>query len=80
MKTCMQYYRLILLLILVQLSGCGGVDEGERFQRAQAGFEQGAYSEAIIDLKNILQANTKHQGARILLSRCYLSIGDGVSA
>ncbi len=80
MKTCMQYHRLILLLILVQLSGCGGVDEGERFQRAQTGFEQGAYSEAIIDLKNILQANTKHQGARILLSRCYLSIGDGLSA
>ncbi len=80
MKTFMPYHRLIPLLIVALLSGCGGVADGERFQRAQAGFEQGAYSEAIIDLKNILQANTKHQGARILLSRCYLAIGDGLSA
>ncbi|MET0051103.1 MAG: XrtA/PEP-CTERM system TPR-repeat protein PrsT [Candidatus Thiodiazotropha sp.] len=81
MKDYFQLNVLFLLLIISLLTGCSrGIDEAERLQRAEAGFEEGRYSEAIIDLKNILQADTKHQSARILLSRCYLAIGDGLSA
>ncbi len=81
MKDYTQYSATFLILFILLLSGCGrGVDEGERLQRAESSFGQGHYSEAIIDLKNILQADTRHQSARILLSRCYLAIGDGLSA
>jgi putative PEP-CTERM system TPR-repeat lipoprotein len=81
MKRLTKYYQLILFVWIVLITGCSvGISEDERFKGAQSNYEQGKYSEAIIGLKNILQANAGHQGARVLLAKCYLAIGDGGSA
>ncbi|MET0070319.1 MAG: XrtA/PEP-CTERM system TPR-repeat protein PrsT [Candidatus Thiodiazotropha sp.] len=47
---------------------------------AQASYDNGNYSKAIIELKQILQINSKNIDARTLLARCYLKKGDGASA
>ncbi|MET0065198.1 MAG: XrtA/PEP-CTERM system TPR-repeat protein PrsT [Candidatus Thiodiazotropha sp.] len=81
MKHATQHCLPILLLTVMLISGCSrGVDQEERYRSAEASFQASRYSEAIIDLKNILQSDTKHQQARILLARSYLAIGDGLSA
>lgn len=43
-------------------------------------YEQGDYSAAIIQLKNLLQQEPRDPEARILLARVYLDSGDAVSA
>ena len=76
-----KYYLLILLAAMILLSACsGGISEEERFEGANASYANGEYSKAIIELKNLLQLNSGHQGARVLLAKSYLAVGDGVSA
>ncbi|MET0010082.1 MAG: XrtA/PEP-CTERM system TPR-repeat protein PrsT [Candidatus Thiodiazotropha sp. 6PLUC4] len=71
----------ILITVILLLSGCsGGVSEESRFQDASASYSNKEYSKAVIELKNLLQANSDHKAARILLAKSYLALGDGSSA
>ncbi|RLW55386.1 MAG: hypothetical protein B6D76_03875 [gamma proteobacterium symbiont of Stewartia floridana] len=70
-----------LILTVVLLVGCsGGVSEEERYQNALTSYSNQEFSKAIIELKNLLQANGKHQAGRILLAKSYLQLGDGIAA
>ncbi|MEJ2609635.1 MAG: PEP-CTERM system TPR-repeat protein PrsT [Candidatus Thiodiazotropha sp.] len=71
----------LLVAVVLLLSGCsGGASEEERFASATISYKNSDYSKAVIELKNLLQANATHQKGRILLAKSYLAIGDGVSA
>lgn len=73
----------LLCAIMLQLTipACSvGTSEQEMLAAAQASFDSGNYSKAIIELKQILQNDEKSIDARKLLARCYLEKGDGVSA
>ncbi|MEW8377270.1 MAG: XrtA/PEP-CTERM system TPR-repeat protein PrsT, partial [Candidatus Thiodiazotropha taylori] len=66
---------------VILLVGCsGGVSEEERYQNALTSYSNQEFSKAIIELKNLLQANGKHQAGRILLAKSYLQLGDGIAA
>ncbi|MCU7904304.1 MAG: PEP-CTERM system TPR-repeat protein PrsT [Candidatus Thiodiazotropha sp. (ex Epidulcina cf. delphinae)] len=70
-----------MLLAMILASACSsGLNEPERLAKAEASFTNGEYSRAVIELKNILQTNPQQTDARKLLARCYVMIGDGVSA
>ncbi|MCU7935523.1 MAG: PEP-CTERM system TPR-repeat protein PrsT [Candidatus Thiodiazotropha sp. (ex Dulcina madagascariensis)] len=70
-----------LLVVLILASACsGGLSEPEMLAQAEASFNDGKYSRAVIELKNILQANPQQTDARKLLARSYVMIGDGTSA
>ncbi|MCG7897358.1 MAG: PEP-CTERM system TPR-repeat protein PrsT [Candidatus Thiodiazotropha weberae] len=70
-----------LILTVILLAGCsGGVSEEERYQSALTSYSNQEFSKAIIELKNLLQANGKHQAGRILLAKTYLQQGDGIAA
>lgn len=72
-----------LLVLLALLAGCDDgarLSEAEYFQRAEAAFDQGDLATATIELKNALQQNPDSIGARWLLGRVYLGMGNGESA
>ncbi|MCG7927794.1 MAG: PEP-CTERM system TPR-repeat protein PrsT [Candidatus Thiodiazotropha taylori] len=74
-------YIVTLILTLILFTGCsGGVSEEERYQKAFTSYSNKEFSKAIIELKNLLQANGKHQAGRILLAKTYLELGDGIAA
>lgn len=77
----MKFVFLLLISVLLLLSGCsGGSSEEERLLNASASYSKQEYSKAVIELKNLLQDNSSHQGARILLAKSYLALGDGKAA
>ncbi|MES9851488.1 MAG: XrtA/PEP-CTERM system TPR-repeat protein PrsT [Candidatus Thiodiazotropha sp. L084R] len=77
----MKIFLSLLITVVLLLSGCsGGVSEEKRFQDASASYSNKEFSKAVIELKNLLQANSDHQSARILLAKSYLALGDGSSA
>lgn len=55
-------------------------DAGEYYESGLEYFHNEKYVEAIIELKNALQADPKSLAARVLLGRVYVRINDGVSA
>ncbi|MCG8013025.1 MAG: PEP-CTERM system TPR-repeat protein PrsT, partial [Candidatus Thiodiazotropha weberae] len=70
-----------LILTLILLAGCsGGVSEEERYQNAFTSYSNQEFNKAIIELKNLLRTNGKHQAGRILLAKTYLQLGDGIAA
>ena len=70
-----------LIFTLILLAGCSaGVSEEERYQSAFTSYSNQEFTKAIIELKNLLQANGKHQAGRILLAKTYLALGDGIAA
>ncbi|MCK4587569.1 MAG: tetratricopeptide repeat protein, partial [Gammaproteobacteria bacterium] len=58
----------------------GNVSSEGRFQRAKVHLQEKAYSNGIIELKNILQKKPEDVDARFLLGKFYLAIGDGAAA
>jgi putative PEP-CTERM system TPR-repeat lipoprotein len=73
----------LLCVVTLQLviPACSvGTNGKEMLESAQASFDSGNYSKAVIELKQILQDDAKNVDARKLLARCYLKRGDGVSA
>lgn len=72
---------MIGIVLAGQLSGCGeGMDSAEELRAAQAAFEQGDISRAAVHLKNILQTETRHEVARLLLGRVHMIAGDTSAA
>lgn len=81
MRKCVIGLLLSLILLQLNLSGCSlGKDEREILDSANRSFEEGNYSKAVIELKQLLQNNPANSDARRLLARSYLKRGDGVSA
>ena len=52
----------------------------ETLKQAQQSFDNGAYSTAVIELKNLLQDEPKNAAARLLLGRTYLKQQDLLTA
>jgi putative PEP-CTERM system TPR-repeat lipoprotein len=71
----------VVITLLVLASGCSAsVSEEERLQTALENYHNGAFSRAVIELKNLLQDNPSHSSARILLAKNYLALGNGSAA
>jgi putative PEP-CTERM system TPR-repeat lipoprotein len=74
---------LLLCSVLLQLTlaSCSlGKNDQEALASANRSFEEGNYSKAIIELKQLLQNSPTNNDARRLLARSYLKKGNGVSA
>jgi len=70
-----------LLVISIFLNACQKIPTPqEYFAKAQNYQQQGAIKDAVISLKNALQAKPDYIEARILLGDIYLKSGNGVSA
>ncbi|PVV08926.1 MAG: hypothetical protein B6D82_14770, partial [gamma proteobacterium symbiont of Ctena orbiculata] len=70
-----------MLALQLILAACSvGTNDQQALAAAQASYDSGNYSKAVIELKQILQINSKNIDARKLLARCYLKKGDGASA
>ncbi len=67
-------YFILLLLILSVISCSGSKDTATLLVEAEALIQKREVSEAVINLKNILQKNPDHDQARFLLGSAYLSI------
>jgi putative PEP-CTERM system TPR-repeat lipoprotein len=71
----------VALSALLILPACGiGMDNADRLERGQQAFESGDFRTAIIEGKNILQSEPDNVGARLLLGRSSLRLGDPRSA
>ena len=71
----------VLASLLAGSAGCHRPgDAASLMAAAQRYHAQGDTRAAIIELKNLLQADAKHGGARTLLGELYLDQGDPVSA
>ncbi|MBL1275191.1 MAG: PEP-CTERM system TPR-repeat protein PrsT [Ectothiorhodospiraceae bacterium] len=70
----------ILLGVFVLLVACTSITPDEYLKKAELNIENGEYKTAIINLKNVLQQDSKNTQARFLLGTSYLKLGDGVSA
>lgn len=68
-----------MLALLVLLVACGSRNTATQ-EQAERYIEQGDYRNAMLVLKNIIQANPGNDAARLLLGKIYLPIGDGPSA
>ena len=63
------------------ISACGiALNTEARLARGQQAYDSGDYRAAIIDAKNILQTEPDHIGARLLLGRSSIGVGDIRSA
>ncbi|MEW8065181.1 MAG: XrtA/PEP-CTERM system TPR-repeat protein PrsT [Candidatus Thiodiazotropha endolucinida] len=72
---------LSVIVLQFMLSACTvGKDDSEALASAKTSYENGNYSKAIIELKQILQNNSANTDARQLLARSYLKKSDGISA
>ena len=58
------------------LLGRGSLDAAASLERAATAFEQGEFSAAVIDLKNVIRAEPSDRAARYLLGRTYLEMGN----
>ena len=69
---------ILSLFLLVSLSGCldSGKDKDESYKKAMAYIEQSKDKEAIIELRNAIQADPKYADARYQLGLLYLKAGD----
>ena len=71
----------VFLIVVATGSGCSSKQDIETHMRnAQLYEKEGNHKSAIIELKNVLQADPNHGEGRKLLGTVYLEIGDGVSA
>lgn len=72
---------LILLFFSLSLASCGlGMSNQDRLDRGSQAFSDGDYRAAIIDAKNVLQKEPDNIGARLLLGRVSVVVGDGATA
>jgi putative PEP-CTERM system TPR-repeat lipoprotein len=75
------YLMMCLVFLQLTLSGCSlDKDDKEALASANHSYEEGDYSKAIIELKQLLQNSPANNDARRLLARSYLKRGNGVSA
>ncbi|MGD8571620.1 MAG: PEP-CTERM system TPR-repeat protein PrsT, partial [Gammaproteobacteria bacterium] len=71
----------ILLVATMLLAACGSEDDiGAHLEKAKQYRQEHKHNAAIIELKNVLQEDAKHQQARYLLGMSYLATGNGASA
>lgn len=68
-----------LILVTNLLVACGSGDNVS-MEQAESSQAQGDYRNAMLILKNIIQADSSNKNARLLLGKIYLPIGDGPSA
>lgn len=78
MKQILRFVGLVSILLAV--SACDNTTAPEHLQRAQAYFDGGEYSTAIIELKNALQKDAELADARFLLGKTHAVLGDYPSA
>ncbi|MBK1640325.1 hypothetical protein CKO12_00190 [Chromatium okenii] len=67
---------LALALTAVMSSGCVEESAEQQFAHAQTALGKGELKTAIIDLKNVLKKDARHQQARLLLGQAYVRSGD----
>ncbi|MDZ7829137.1 MAG: tetratricopeptide repeat protein [Halofilum sp. (in: g-proteobacteria)] len=71
----------VLALSGLLLVGCGeNPDTRERIESAREHVAEGAHRAAIIELRNVLQAEPNNATARLLLGRIYLDVGEREAA
>jgi putative PEP-CTERM system TPR-repeat lipoprotein len=69
------------LLLLMMVFRCYSVSaEKDPLEQARNYLRKGETKAAVIELKNVLQADSENAGARVLLGESYLKLGDGPSA
>ena len=68
------------LILALLLSGCGGKSDGELLTSAKAYLQKRDSKAAVIQLKNLLQANPSSAEARFLLGVALLESGDATGA
>ena len=72
---------LTLAIILLLLSGCDAApDSATLLANAAAAQDRGDHRAAVIELKNLLQAQPEHREARWRLGSIYLQLGQGRAA
>jgi Tfp pilus assembly protein PilF len=64
----------------VLVAGCRNDDPAALVQSARDYLAKGDYKAAIIQLKNVLQAQPKNSEARLLLGQSNLIVGDAAAA
>lgn len=70
-----------LALSSILFASCGlALDSQAKLERGQAAFDDGDYRAAIIDAKAVLQDEPDNLGARLLLGRASVAVGDGAAA
>ena len=66
-----------IALIAVLVPACGlGMNNQDRLDRGQQAYNDGEYRAAIIDAKNVLQAEPDNVAGRLLLGRASVKTGD----
>lgn len=75
-------FRLLLLMCVLLVSGCASDKEKtEKFiAQAQSSYDAGEYSQAVIQIKNAIEASPKSLPAHELLAKSYLKLGDARQA
>lgn len=73
-------YPILLLLILSVISCSGPKDNATLLAESESLIQKNEISEAVINLKNILQKDPNHSQARFLLGSAYLSVDNYQSA
>ena len=69
-----------VLALFLLLAGCRDTDPANLMHAAQAARNTGDIRSAVIQLKNVLQQDSKHRAARIMLGELYLEQGDPQAA
>ena len=81
MKLIVRSGYIIVVALSLLFAGCSAKpSQEEYFKRAQIFLDKGEFASATIELKNLLQENPDHAGARALLGQAYLASGDYANA
>ncbi len=74
-------YLLVALLVTLLVTACGdSVTAEQHISEAQELIQENESNAALIELKNALQLNAEHTGARFLLGKIYLKLGEYAAA
>lgn len=71
----MKQLSVLLVLILIAVTGCGGPSDLQLVNRAQVFINEGQDNAAVIELKNALAVNPENKQARWLLGKVYYDNG-----
>ncbi|HCY87997.1 MAG TPA: hypothetical protein DHV36_22865, partial [Desulfobacteraceae bacterium] len=75
-------FRLFFLVVLALVLGCASEQEKSNkfLADAQVSYDSGEYSQAVIQIKNAIEATPKSLPAHELLAKTYLKLGDARQA